>query len=142
MRQRPLGVKIIGTLLILYAVMDLVGTAGWLANPRRVEERLQTKWDIDPLAFRRELAVSTGKSLVVGVTGIGLLMLQSWARWVFITVLALETLGAMSRILLTGSLTTTAKLLWLSLNIGFFGLLLWYFLRPSVKAQFKRAHST
>ena len=120
------GVRSFGVLFMLFNAMSIVGMVSGSST------------DVPNL--------SIPIALVGMVAGIGILMLQSWARWTTI-LLAGYNAGMMILPLLKsgellarphGSGAIVLVLALLAWNV----LVLWYFLRPGVKAQFQKSSST
>ena len=66
------------------------------------------------------------------VGGIGLLILRTWAYWLTLVAAGLSIAWSLRAV----GETSLGSLLYV---LGFHGAVLWYFLRPGVKAQFVRA---
>ena len=79
----------------------------------------------------RMLAGAT--SAVRLIAGVGLMALQSWACWLVLIIAAISVLWLVWTLFI-GSIN------WVILFFGLFwnGFMLWYFLRPGVKAQFQK----
>ena len=142
MRQRPLGVKIFGVVFLLYgfAIIQIfyllaAMRAGWKAPISETVLRLLMNGEIV-------------LGLAYVVAGVSLLMLKSWARKL---VLILTLMSLVYRVVfeictggrgLLDPSTPSETVTRLVAALGWSGLLLWYFLRPSVKAQFTQATSS
>ena len=81
--------------------------------------------------FIRPLLCVAAASCFWLIAGIGVIRLKNWARW-------LTLMAAAAWVLFWGvAFCMEPKLAWHCLLIlGWGGLILWYFLRPSVRAQF------
>lgn len=130
MKQRPIGV-------IVYAVLFLIGAAtplylSIMAGLQMLQGQLSAPED---LAFGVTYLVMGGVfGLYLICTGIGLLLLKRWSRWLAL----LSALISSAFIIYVGvtssdTLNTIRNLL---VILGWNGVMIWYFLRPSVKAQF------
>ena len=93
--------------------------------------------------------VNAAISWVWIIVGISVMKRKPWARFLTLcsaAVFATLSLLQMVLVLLSGIPMPLSYVLslagYLAVFLGWYGLLFWYFLRPSVKAQFKRAHST
>lgn len=118
MKKRPIGVIIYGALLMLgpIAILNFV-------------HRSPTAEQID-LAFLVVMFMAL-------ITGIGLLMLKSWARWLMLVGTGLYLLWLPIAVGTGGEdLAHIGSWLGIVLPLGWCGSIFWYFLRPSVKAQF------
>ena len=128
MKKRSLGVGVIGTAVIFFGGLFfllclLTGFDVPLGVPRSMVMVL--RWGV-PILMLFGL-----------ITGIGLLMLWPWARWVMI-------IGGVLAVVLR--LPTVIILIarggevdqWIGITIGliWWGFCVWYLLRPGVKAQF------
>jgi len=129
-KQRPIGV-------IVYAVLFLIGAAtplylSIMAGLQMLQGQLSAPED---LAFGVTYLVMGGVfGLYLICTGIGLLLLKRWSRWLAL----LSALISSAFIIYVGvtssdTLNTIRNLL---VILGWNGVMIWYFLRPSVKAQF------
>ena len=96
----------------------------------------------DTVEVSRSSPIYSRILLVLGLIflaiGIGVLMLRRWARWLALIFSGISILSQTSVFAARGKLPVGPSG-WLSL--AFAGLALWYFLRPSVKAQFQSARS-
>lgn len=146
MKKRPLGVKVFGILLVFWGVDMLLSSVGVVPRLLRVfsaghPDAARVAWSL----FQRFLIVPPMVAVIWLVVGIGVLMLKRWARllapiapgilpvWLLAEYVASvqSPLGPGAVIVLWVGccLTGFVSLVW-----G--GVSLWYFLRPSVKAQF------
>ena len=137
MKQRPLGVTIFGILLIIASVARLLaGVVYWSRQASHLPTEPYT-------------AIDVLSGLISGISGVGLLMVQNWARLIVLV------LGGYAQVIgsgfgvvvffftdfqqkrLGGSLPTYQ----LSVVLGQLlagCVIAWYFRRPSVRPQFQR----
>ena len=146
-KRRPLGATVIGVLLILWGAQMLYGalvSIPPLLHRIAVEQPNIMKAEV--LFWWRIRTIPLILAVIWFIVGVGLLRLKRWARlltpmvpvliplWLFIELLAnrVSSLAFPSTIAfwIMSRLTGFVFLVW-----G--GVTGWYFLRPSVKAQFK-----
>lgn len=134
MKQRPLGVTIYAGLFIIGALTPL--SVLIMVSLRMIQEQLKTSDDVSlGIGF---LVTSGAFVLYLLGVGIGLFFLKRWARWLALLSALVSSVWIgyvdvtmLSRASLKG-LAVVNSLLVFCWN----GVMFWYFLRPSVKAQF------
>lgn len=158
----PLGVKIFGVLFILSSTLLLLSSILLIIVEPRVlqqgfaervvqgfseEERaaLTPEYQKKLEDMEQQLADSPATlgslgliiamliSLCNVISGIGLLRLKNWARWLTIVIMGISVVWLMIDVVARGTLIRAIY------GLIFSGVVLWYFLRPSVKAQFQRS---
>ncbi len=129
MKNQSIGIAIFGVLFILlgfFQLLLLVTSGFWLGLH-------------DP-ASRSILMVLGAIQLLSVMAGIGLLTVKRWA-WLLTLILAFTNAGFSTMLFIASRTLGRAEVGRLSLGsllvgLGWSGLIVWYFLRPSVKAQF------
>ena len=120
MKQRFAGVTVFGALFIVVGLLFFL----------KCFSKTSIVYRMAPIAM------GMGASHVV--TGIGLLRRKGWSRW-FAILLALLTLLLGTSMLADVVIEKLTPPLGWSLRVVWGMVVLWYFLRPGVKAQFGRA---
>jgi hypothetical protein len=122
-KKRPVGVVIVGIVLMVLGVLGIVGVPFvWLfageSQPRH--------WVLG----------ATGSILLSLISGIGILMLKNWARLLLLFWTGASLAMSAVQLVIGGPqfLHPAVTLVWYGFMLWYF----WYFLRPSVKAQFQR----
>ena len=124
MKKRLLGIKVFGVLFALLGATGLAQVVLRLTQPNLINAHVP---------INSVVLVST----LFCVIGFGLLMLWNGIRWLIVigasTVLIFVVVSfAMDAV----ALGRKADWMGLVVNVAFFGFIIWYFLRPGVKAQF------
>ena len=152
MKKRSLGVTIFGILFIVWGVLASLGTVFTASAPkvlptisverrdRMSPERQQKLAQAEAFAaspwFGPYIAFAAVASLVLLTSGFGLLMLRSWAWWLTLTASGISLLSqTVSPIIWKGAELQPLRLCF---TLSWSGFIIWYFLRPSVKAQFRK----
>ena len=139
--KRSIGVTIFAILFLIGGAMGLFGT---LYGPKLMQsiastEGMSPETQAQAQEAQQLMSKQSGFMLAISVasiiSGIGLLMLLGWARWLTIVLAGISVAQ-----LLVGFMGsphwTAATLLMAVLSLAWNGLIVWFFLRPSVKAQF------
>ena len=144
MAKRSRGVTVFGVLFIVFSVLalvSLVATPSLLQNIRgQLPENAQVRIDMTLAELSSRMPLAIALSIGGLIAGIGLLLRQRWARLLAI-VLSIGALAMTAYQLATqGGLWTGRE--WVAVIVGtvpsavWNGLVIWYFLRPPVKAEF------
>lgn len=153
MKKRSRGVTIFGVIFIIGGTLGLIGqilvpwirqSVGNVLTEKSVQlepEKRQQLADASTVLISPQYrAVAGGTSTVRLATGVGLLMLQSWAYWLVLIIAGVSSIWMVANELFVGKLMGEFMIgpywVYLILSLGWNGLIVWYFLRPSVKAQF------
>ena len=149
MRKRSVGVTIFSVIFIIGGALGLIGqilvpwihqSVGNVLTEKGVQlepEKRQQLADANTVLISSQYrALAVGTSAVQLATGVGLLMLQSWAYWLVPIIAGVSLIWMAANELFVGKLMIGPSWVYLILSLGWNGLIVWYFLRPSVKAQF------
>jgi hypothetical protein len=147
-RKRSAGVTAFGVLFIIFNVIGLISL---FAAPSMLQAivdaggatpELQAQAD----ATRAQLESGLGAAVTLGVlgfgAGIGLLLLQRWARALTLALAVISTVWTLVNVFRAGPLPPGQEwmiVLGLVPTIAWNGLVIWYFLRPNITAQFAPA---
>ena len=126
MKKRPLGVKILGWWLALLCAATSFGV---VLITFGAKELLGSDW-------KKAVGAGVAGSFFSLVMSVGLLGLKSWARLVmlFLASLSVFTVGVGLFVSKHSSKSVAGMLSQLLID----AVIIWYFLRPSVKAQFQK----
>ncbi len=153
MKKRPVGITLFGIAFILNGLFNgghcvqLWARAKHLARPfseDRPNLTPEVQKEVDQLEADNASRYQQAQLLIVGclvanvmrvITGLGLLLMWLPAYWL---ALGFSIFGAA---LFVVQVATGTSVRWISfiLILGWNGLVVWYFLRPAVKAQFVKA---
>ena len=140
MKRRSWGVTLFGILFILSGAVGVLNSARKLSVVSQKIQTVQTEQQSDLRRGQRHLGLVLMASVVFLIQGIGVLRLRRWARWLTLIYAAIQALLfiKMLTVLMPMAKDYLVPQWWVGslVNIGQAGLTLWYFLRPSVKAQF------
>ena len=116
--KQPLGVKVFGVLFIGLGLNGLWWFTSGGTGIFNTEPMVRA-----PIALRRFMMLGTvGIPLLDVVVGVGLLFMKAWARRLILGIAGFVAFGALIFVILPLLLIAAV--------------IFWYFLRPSVKAQF------
>ena len=87
---------------------------------------------------RRSVAHYALEGLLSLVIGVGLLMLWPWSRWLALILAGLGIVSKVTIVVIQGGEPDTVHRVIDFIELVLLGSILWYFLRPGVKAQFER----
>ena len=149
MRTRSIGVTVFAVLFLFFGALGLVGSV-WLPQVLKTllgspgleaQHRAQLQAAYDILSAWQGFSIAM--SLLQIVAGIGLLQVRSWARWLALCLagasLTWKCFQVMSHLqALTGQQLLVDLLFGLLPAMIWSGLVIRYFLLPSVKAQFQK----
>ncbi len=124
--RRPLGVKVLGGLLIVGGALSLLGIVLGTAQHNQQASAAQTStllW-----------TVALGVGLINLVLGIGLLNLQPWARAIVLVLAMLSLLSGTLNLAFSGG---KGILVALATMFGS-GWAIWYLLQPEIRTQFSK----
>ena len=129
MKQRPLEIKAFGALYLVVNLL-LFSYASWAGDPFTLDS-----------SYSWFLLIMLGSAILGAVAGAGVIMLRKWARWLILFLAMLWVVGLATIILTNWSSGVSQIRLIHSLTLPVVGLawnslILLYFLRPGVKAQF------
>jgi len=139
MKQRPVGVLIYGVLFIVSALTPLCAVLA-------IGLRAARGWLRTPAEVSLGIGIMVGSGLIgllLLTIGVGLLMVTRWARWLALlsAILTVLWVGFVDVTRFTAGVKEPVRhflIINSALMLGWCGLMIWYFLRPSVKAQFQR----
>lgn len=142
MTKRPLGLTLFGILFILSGVIDGLDS-GWKLS--RVSQKIQTvqaEQQRDLRSGPRHLGLALILDLMILIQGVGVLRLRQWAYWLTLLYTTIQVLIFMTflMVLMPTAKTYLVPQWWVGplIPLSRCGLILWYFTRPAVKAQFQR----
>src|SRR3989338_8177480 len=126
---------------------NVIGIAGIAANLGRLSAVGSESWRKWFIVMHMGLGFAVSVGYVLG--GIGTLRLQAWARTLVIVLAAISTLGVVIQLsvylFMSGAAQSLRDMLVIGLAQGpvllWYGLLGWFFTRPSVRAHFHAARS-
>jgi hypothetical protein len=144
-KKRSVGVTVFG---VLFIVFNIVGLISLLVAPAMLQAvvdaggatpELQAQAD----ATREQLESGMGAAVTLGImgfgAGVGLLLLQRWARALTLSLAGISILWTIINMFRAGPLPPGQEwvvILGLLPTFAWNGVVIWYFLRPNVKAQF------
>ena len=147
--KRSIGVTMMSTLFILGGVLTLSvpGLVHWLSTSPEVPAELQAQFRNAISPVQMAFALFVGAAGLIG--GVGLLLLKPWARALVLALAGLSLVQGSVGLVSTATRpgvwqqpgTGLSALLAATFIFGWNGLVLWWFLHPSVKAQFDRRQS-
>jgi len=144
-RKRSVGVTVFG---ILFIIFNIVGLASLLAAPSMLQSIVDAGGATPELvaqaeATRERLESGLGAAVTLGVfgfgAGVGLLLLQRWARALTLALAVISMVWTLVNVFSAGPLPQGQEwivVLGLLPTFAWNILVIWYFLRPNVKAQF------
>ena len=135
MKKRPLGLTIFGALFIIGGLLGLLSPAMAKSLSESAaltsHQQLQVKASMTSWWLAMSLAMG-GASLAAGI---GLLMLRRWAWWFTLLLAGVSTLQGIGGILAQPAWSLVDALV-LLFTFASNGVVIWYLLRPLIKAQF------
>ena len=137
MKKRPLGVKIFGVYFIILSLFDLVA---WVTFGSKILLSIAKDgtyaFMAGPMLFATLVGALSGALGLI--CGIGVLRLKNWARLLSVILMSVILFAITALGILVGRpLGWRSAHLWLALGLQ--GMMILYFLRPGVKAQFVKA---
>ena len=148
MRKRSVGVTIFAVLFIIGAVLTLVSL---VTTPRALQMIVDTPGIAPEAKVQMEttLQLFQSRSWLIGLqalaslaAGIGLFLLQGWARWLTLIVAGLSIIQVVVSLFTQGGVGTGAAaavaVVALLGSVGWSGFIIWFFLRSSVREQFQK----
>ena len=146
MKKRSVGVTVFAVLFIVGAVLALLSL---VTTPKAIEMALttpglapETKTQMEATLhlFRSRIGLIALQAIGGLAAGVGLFMLLGWARWLTIILAGLSVIQVGISLVTQRGLPTGPgagmALAALVFSLAWSGLIIWFFLRPSVKAQF------
>ena len=148
MKKRSVGVTIFAILFIVGALLSLIST---VTTPKALHAMLdapgmtaesKTQMQTTLQLFQSRVWLILGQAVAGLAAGVGLLMLQGWARWLTILLAGLNIVQVVVSLVTQGGLGGGAAgavaLVALLFSLAWSGLLIWFFLQSSIKAQFEK----
>jgi uncharacterized membrane protein (DUF2068 family) len=143
--NRPTGVSVIAVLCFIGAVFCLIGGIGLIAGGGFLATMLSQQAESAGAA-----SILAGLGTVVGVlilvfgavyvlVGWGLWMLKEWARIVSIVLSAIAAVFQLPGLLTALLHFRIGSFIWIALWTGVYAAIIWYLLKPAVKAVFQRS---
>lgn len=121
MKRPSVGVTVFATLFTLNGVSNLL--AVWM----------RPSWS------RSEVVVpAVLTAIAYSICGIGLFMVQRWARWLALILASVSVVWVIAQFLKEPA-PTQGHFVYCGIGLASGLLAIWYFLRPGVKAQFSKA---
>jgi hypothetical protein len=140
--NRPVGVTILAILDFLGAAICILGGIGMLVGGGAIATAISRQAGASGAGIVAGLGAALGVVFLVcaaisALLGWGLWTLKNWARIITIVLLALDI--GLSLLGLVGTLThfNLFALIWSVFWIAVYALIIWYLLKPEVKAAFQ-----
>lgn len=131
MKQRPFGVKLFGIWFVVFGSLGAIGATGYALVASGVDHF----YGVERTVLRNlQISRSIVVSLLWLACGVGLFMMKRWARRLAFIAAILSS----ANVILTKSSDGTLSWPESVVVLGWSGLVIWYFLRPGVKAQFQK----
>ncbi len=139
---RPVGVTILAILDFLGAAICLLGGIGMLVGGGAIATAISQQAGASGAGVLQALGAGLGVVLLIGAAlgallGWGLWTLKNWARIVTIVLMGINILFALLGLLGTLAHFNLFTLIWTLFWIAVYGLIIWYLLKPDVKAAFQ-----